>query len=463
MTPEIEFSMERPHTSRVWSLVLGLLALASACNGGSDEPSEVRPRASTSMHTTSLPPLECVSELDSADVTPGNVDTLCDGHKRLCIRGDMTVSRVADLGALTCLESVGGTLRIANTDAQTLEGLGTVTLVRDFVVENNSRLESLAGLGDLVVTGELAIEGNRNLQSLEGLEGADLYGLVLDELPALDSLEGFNDPRLGYLRITDAPSLRALHGLEVLEEAEWNVVLYDNPGLTSLEGLEGLRSVEDVVLLLEHSTVASLEPIRGLIDAEGDMIRVDVSCSASQTDLAGLEGLRSARQLTIGPCPGLQSLEALSGLETSHELTLKGLDVLPDLRGLEGLRTVDSRLVLESLPAITDLRGLDGLTTIGEQLLLDDNELLRSVHGLEALRIVGVLPTDTYYGVSFTAVYVRRNPVLDDLSGLHGLELVHDGMSFYDNDSLTQEEIRALVDAIDELNGGYVAAGNKTY
>ena len=150
-------------------------------------------REPTYVHEGSLSSFENVR--NDASIYRGGIDfTSEESFEAFCetytsVAGDVHIfgENIQSLEGLSCLEKVQGTVQIEFTNASSLHGL-----------------ESLS-----VITEDLIVTRNPNLETLEGLE----------------SLEGLN----GNLDVSYQAALRNVHGLESVTQIDGDVYLSGNP------------------------------------------------------------------------------------------------------------------------------------------------------------------------------------------------------------------------------------------
>lgn len=142
------------------------------------------------------------------------------------ITGDLAISGVTSLSALSQLRGVSGRLSVSNTtELEGLEGLEHLATVKQLELRGNSHLLGLSGLEQLRHAGEIVIHGNPELRTLSGLEG-------------IEQLEGLSVSRSG---------LYSLHGVENVSQLA-KLSLIGNRELIDPSALNDARGVREVVV-----------------------------------------------------------------------------------------------------------------------------------------------------------------------------------------------------------------------
>jgi len=183
------------------------------------------------------------------------------------ISGDLAVSGVTSLSALSQLRVVSGTLSLANTRVEELTDLGSLARVGRLELRGNSHLFGLAGLSHLADAREVVIDGNPELRTLDGLSGLrslerlSIQGTSLYSLHGVENLSKVNEIDLvGNRKLIDPRALNQVR------EAH-TVVIRQNPRLCAQFGLlAGLQHAERVSLsqnlALDRSAVLRLVAAR---------------------------------------------------------------------------------------------------------------------------------------------------------------------------------------------------------
>ena len=244
-------------------------------------------------------------------------------------------------------EALIGSLRVAATDIDDLNGLEDLRIVDGSLAIASSGLIGVAGLDALeVVTRDVELISNEELDSLQGLSS-------LREIQ-------------GGLTIADNATLDTLGGLEALELAE-NVLVAANPRLNRADAFASLLGVVDFTLAANDSvTIVSapgLEFLRGALsvtsnpsldelvfDQLGRVAR-DVSIVGnsvlSVVDVSLLQTVGGS--LNVSENPELETL-VLNSIDSVGELNINGNPKLPQCQ-------VDA--LDESLEACSQCEGND--------------------------------------------------------------------------------------------------------
>ncbi|MEI9947953.1 MAG: hypothetical protein WDO74_02980 [Pseudomonadota bacterium] len=188
------------------------------------------------------------------------------------ISGDLAVSGVTSLAALSKLHAVRGTLSIVNTELEGLTDLGSVARVGRLELRSNSHLSSLAGLAHLRHTQEVVLQGNPELRTLAGLSGLR----ELDRLSIRDT------------------SLYSLHGVENVSNLN-ALELVGNPHLIDPRALNRVREVHEVVIRKNPRLCARFGLLAGLERAE----RVSLSQNVALDRSAVLRLVEARTQATL--------------------------------------------------------------------------------------------------------------------------------------------------------------------
>ena len=166
------------------------------------------------------------------------------------IEGDLTVSGVSSLAALSDVHAIAGSLTISDTARlSTLAGLEQLQTVTRLELRRNAALRSVAELSRLHQARTVTIDGNPALRNLEGFSGLSKIESLSVRQTGLYSLHGLeNLLTVGLLEIQNNSELidpSALNG--VIQASE--VVVAQNPRLCSYFGfLAGIQRPGRVAL-----------------------------------------------------------------------------------------------------------------------------------------------------------------------------------------------------------------------
>ena len=136
-------------------------------------------------------------------------------------------------------------------------------------------------------------------------------------------------------------------------------------------------------------------------------------------------------------------------VELQDVLDFEDLPALVSLEGFSSLTIVDRYLNFLGLDALASLDGFGSVETVGS-LTIGYNDALVEVTGLDQLLRVR------------SHLSVIDNPVLEDISGLMGIDVVGEGLAIEDNTALATSDAEALVAAIgkDDIGGTVNISGN---
>lgn len=193
-------------------------------------------------------------------------------------------SNVHDLSWLA-LDGVGVT---------TLDGLGGVSDLAELQISNCPALTSLTALGTASVSGGLMLANNPMLRDCGALRPMPDAGVRVDGSPVTSLGCLSQASALGYLFITNLPSL------------------------ASLDDLSNLTHIRDE-LLLSNVPVSTLAPLANLTDA-GNLTLSGLGI----VDLNGLENFTHTGGLSVRSNPSLQSLHELSSLTQAGYASIEG-------------------------------------------------------------------------------------------------------------------------------------------
>ena len=157
-------------------------------------------------------------------------------------------STLIDLSGLEALETVGGTLSIAdNPELRSLNGLTGLETTGALTVSANPLLTSLDGLCRLTDSGDaVSLVDNVGLESIAALSGVTVRSILVLRNPALTTLDGLEGTTsLGFLSIQDNAGLESIAGVSDLTSADTLAVL-GSPDLTTLAPLGGVTTVEQL-------------------------------------------------------------------------------------------------------------------------------------------------------------------------------------------------------------------------
>ncbi|MEP0203376.1 MAG: S8 family serine peptidase [Halioglobus sp.] len=183
-------------------------------------------------------------------------------------------SSLANLEALSGLESLGGLFLWGLDSVSTLRPLGNVKeLSGKLSIREMDALTTLDGLDSVKLTGDLddtgntiIIESNAQLESLNGLSSVKHWPYVqlidnpkLTDVSVLASAES-----MGGLKISNNPSIQSYSHFSKLQRIGLLNLAYGGEEITSLEGFEKLEVIEQGLDIHYHSALADLNAFASL-------------------------------------------------------------------------------------------------------------------------------------------------------------------------------------------------------
>ncbi|MGH1349154.1 MAG: hypothetical protein ACRBN8_46920 [Nannocystales bacterium] len=153
------------------------------------------------------------------------------------IEGELRVSGgVKSLGALACLEEVGGRLVIERTELRDLSGLENLVAAESLVLSGNAELVSTKGLGVQSLVGEIDELSGYNTSQSEIVGNHQLTELRFDSLQEIGTMAighcGSPETRIG----NDSLAELGAEAFPVLESAV-TLGVASNQSLRSVDGL----------------------------------------------------------------------------------------------------------------------------------------------------------------------------------------------------------------------------------
>ena len=148
-----------------------------------------------------------------------------------------------------------------------LESVETLWLLR---VENASRLTSLSGLENVKRVRRIEVQGNDSLTSLKGLEGVVEVlddgitpGIFANDNPKLADVSALKGVvrNKGVLSITGSEVLEVIEVGEGLEELR-GLAVSNNPKLKAVKGLEGVQQFEQYCDFIDNPSFSTCEARR---------------------------------------------------------------------------------------------------------------------------------------------------------------------------------------------------------
>jgi hypothetical protein len=292
----------------------------------------------------------------------------------LRVGGDVTLERNPVLRAVTLnelaatdgLDTIGGTLRVADNGA--LTSLNATALRRidgDLVLSNNDAMVTLGSdwvghrvsptwAGELAVGGTIIVRDNASLVTTSALAARSASGLTITNNAALTSTEFRNlTTILGNWTVTDNPVLEFVGTTpSSLTDVTGSIEFARNPSLASIPSLSALRALHGGLSVRD----APLLEYVGLGDLLG-------AASLTFQDT----GLR-----WLGRAPAGSYFDNLTGLSQLEELTLMRNPRLTDLH-LPLLSHLSSLSVIDS-PQLPNCQAQNLATQTGAVATLSGND-----------------------------------------------------------------------------------------
>jgi len=312
-------------------------------------------------------PLSCTDPV--AWLGDASGEDLCVTHN--AVAGDLTVQTDVDL---SCLCSVGGDLRMENSDASQL------------------LMPELDQVG-----GGLYIAGNASLRAVDLSDLHDVGGeVVIQENPLLSELLVWRLHSVGGgFQLEANHALVNLESTSAIESVGGPLTVANNDGLSSFAG--GFARVESVAGAIEVRDNSALEQLDGFLFAtalSGPITVRDNPKLVRMTAFTDLFELDARMELTNLPLlsmgPHLHWLWSVGGLQfdgTGHQ----------SLPLLDALTTIDGDLVIRSCAALSELTSLSALSEVHGDFRVLDNPQLPIAEAetlLETVVVDGVVELD---------------------------------------------------------------------
>lgn len=307
----------------------------SACPPKGGSTSEASSAPSTGISGSSTMSEQTTGSTDAStptgSITTGE-DTSCERtcDRPITVEGPIEILGDDPPGQYACVEQVDGDLAFFGTgwDQKQFASLRRVTgSVRlQWFACHPSFLRCLESVGSLIIE-----EPDGCLDNLTGL----------DRLTTIEST----------LRVSDAPGLVSLVGLESLKVGPQRVEILRNSSLSSLQGL-ALPSDLTAISLLDLPSATDL----ALLAPVKNIGALTLSRLPLVSDLKDVSQLTTAARFEIGVCPGvapegLDALQSLSGLDSLEEVStfvIAGNDSLMSLQGAPMLKNIQEVVIVEN-------------------------------------------------------------------------------------------------------------------
>ncbi len=277
------------------------------------------------------------------------------------------------LKTLSCpnLAAVGDSLRLYYADSLIdLSGLGGLASIGNAIyVTCCASLQNLTGLEDVTsVLRGLEVSACKSLTSLEGLDGITVVvgEVEINNCDALTSLLGLNLVQVGGLQVSYCDNITSIEQLIHLAKVgdQSGLVLSELPRLNSLHGLESVGMVTGQLQIWRCRALSSLDGLPEFTTC-GAVILFDNDALLDIAELRHLQTLHSG--LDITDCDALTNLDSLCHLnDIGGNLTIGYNQLLANLDGLSGLLHIGSgshggSLLIDYNPSLSDITGLHNL------------------------------------------------------------------------------------------------------
>jgi hypothetical protein len=387
-----------------------------------------------------------------------------------------------NFNGLSSLTSIGGTFSIChNNSLRNMNGLENLISAGEIEIISNDSLISLSGLQSLTnIYDALYVFGNVSLVNLNGINNLAYAGgiklIYNDNLTSLTGLESISAIG-GDLYIHDNPitSLQPLTNLTIVGE---DLNIYDNSSLSTLSGLENLNEINGDLIINENSSLTDITSLSGVNLVGGDLI-VTGNNITSLTPLSGITSIGGILEISFN-----NSLTSLSGIDNINPASIKGLRIhrlanlsdcafeniceyLANPTGVVDIYWNDypcnnavqianeCGITLPCLPYgnfyFFDQADIDnfqnnypGCTNLGGSVHIwgDGSGNITNLEGLNAITSID------------GALSVYNTNSLTSLSGLDNIAASSiSDLVFYDNDALSECEVKSVCDYLLEPNG----------
>lgn len=315
----------------------------------------------------------------------------------------------------------------ADVDNFTVNHPTCLTSVNSLTINGNS--SSITDLGPLSgitqVTGTLRLMG-LDVTTLNGINNLNNIGaLRIENCDNITTISGFNTPTsINEVRIQSCDNLTAVTGFSALTNINVSLRILNNDQLTTFTGMSSLLSVGRNLLITASSNMP-LTDLSGLSNLQSVGRDVYFRKLNNLTSLADLSSLTTiGRRVRVRQMDVLEDLDFLSGVTTLNDyVRIEENPLLSDLTGMTMVSSIGGELRIDDNAALTNLDGLDNVMTIGGNILIRDNATLTSITALNNT-------------TSVSNVSILDNPQLLNVDGLAGLTTVG-SVTIQDNGALT--------------------------
>ena len=360
-------------------------------------------------------------DLISGDVLFGsNVITDFDGLNNLSMvngRFDLLsnsaeIENIDNLSGFDNLQKIVGGLYIGGCNALKLSAFKNLEEVGQLGVNSNT-FNTISGLNNLSkIGGNLSITNNPNLRDLnfDNLEiinrNLNLVNNGLIDINGLNNLISIGD----MLSITTNPKLATINGFQNLKEVEVQIYVYFNRSLERVGGFSSLESINQDhgnagIFFSNNYNIKIMDGFNSLVNLNsnltiGSVEGIDYSgfknlesvyqFSFGGTllkDMTDFESLKSVRELNIGYCPELKSLEGLENIKSSIKwISIVGNNKLQDISALKSISSISENLEIrlnKALSTCSILPVCDYLSEGGHAIIGKNNDGCNDVSQIE--------------------------------------------------------------------------------
>lgn len=175
-------------------------------------------------------------------------------------------TKLASLNGLQNVTSIGGKVKIEETDITDLTGLSKITAVHDsLIIKGNDKLTSLQGMTALDSVDHLLIA----------------YCPQLASISALGTISNFN----GSIQLLEN-GITNLNGLEGITKVHGDLAINYNGKLTSFDGLENITSIDGFLAIRNDTLLSDISALSNLDSVLGDFLFI-----ANNNNLPSLSGI----------------------------------------------------------------------------------------------------------------------------------------------------------------------------
>lgn len=172
------------------------------------------------------------------------------------------------LTELTALDTIGGDLRILDTNVAELNGLESIKhIAGEIAYIDNYRLTRLLQFENtLSNVASINISDNRDLMSLDGLQVSRVEGSVyLYQNYSLSQVDGFSSlTYIGDNLIMEKNDIENLDGLSGLNFVGGDLIVDNNFSLENLNGLSGLVNLNGKLVLNDNSNLTNISGLQNI-------------------------------------------------------------------------------------------------------------------------------------------------------------------------------------------------------